>query len=169
MSTAAPALKITVADITLGADAAGTRIILEGGREVEIVPLSGGTFRLFLEDRVLTGYVVEHDYAAKTLTLSAGGHTFECKVQTRLDQVLAKFGIATGASTKVGDLKAPMPGLVQRILVTPGQAVEKGTPLLVLVAMKMENMIKAPAAGTVSKIAVAEGDKVEKGHVMLSF
>jgi biotin carboxyl carrier protein len=62
-----------------------------------------------------------------------------------------------------------MPGQVLRILVEPGQVVEKGTPLLVLVAMKMENMIKAQGPATVTKILVAENDNVEKGHVLIAF
>ena len=56
-----------------------------------------------------------------------------------------------------------MPGKVLQVLVEPGHTVEEGQPLLVLEAMKMENVIKATAAGTVSEVPVNEGDAVEKG------
>jgi len=168
--TKAPmSFKITLANTIVEATAKGTKITLDAGAEVEIVPLPGGSFRLFLPDGVRTGYVVEHDRAQKTLTLSVGGFLFVALVQDRLDLMLAQFGLKDGGQAKAADLKAPMPGLVQRILVQPGQSVEKGTPLLVLVAMKMENMIKATAPGTVTKILVKEGDAVEKGHVLVGF
>jgi biotin carboxyl carrier protein len=161
--------KATISDITLGAEAQGATILLEGGRTAQIVPMPGGTYRVFIDDRVLTAYALHHDVRQKTLTLSAGGFQFEVQLKDRLDQVLDTFGLGASKAAKVADLKAPMPGLVQRVLVQPGQAVEKGTPLLVLVAMKMENMIKATGPGTVAKINVKEGDAVEKGHVLIGF
>jgi biotin carboxyl carrier protein len=161
--------KVTLSDISLQAEAEGRTVMLEGGRTAEIAPMPGGSYRIFLQDRVLTGFVVDHDVHQKTLTLSTGGFHFEVRLQDRLDQVLEKFGLGASKAAKVADLKAPMPGLVHRVLVQPGQLVEKGTPLLVLVAMKMENMIKATGPGTISRILVKEGDAVEKGHVLIGF
>ena len=161
--------RVTVSGVTVSATAHGQTVTLEGGRQIQIVPMDGGSYRIFLDDQVLTGYAIGHDAAAKTVTIAAGGFTFEVRLQNRLDQVLEKFGLGGSATAKAADLKAPMPGLVHRVLVQPGQAVDKGTPLLVLVAMKMENMIKAQAPGTVAKVLVKEGDKVEKGTVLIGF
>jgi biotin carboxyl carrier protein len=58
-------------------------------------------------------------------------------------------------------IKSQMPGRVIRLLVEEGEMVEKGSPLLVLEAMKMENEIKAPRGGEVKRIAVCEGDLIE--------
>jgi len=66
-----------------------------------------------------------------------------------------------------GEVKAPMPGLVLRVLVVPGQRVETGAGLAVLEAMKMENQIKAPAAGVVEAVRVVAGTAVEKGQVLV--
>ena len=66
-------------------------------------------------------------------------------------------------------LRAPMPGLVLRILAEPGQEVAAGTGLVVLEAMKMENELKSPAAGTVGAIRVQPGQAVEKGQVLVEF
>ncbi len=66
-----------------------------------------------------------------------------------------------------GEIKAPMPGLVLRVLVEPGQRVEAGAGLVVLEAMKMENQIKAPAAGVVAAVRVEAGKAVEKGQVLV--
>lgn len=66
-----------------------------------------------------------------------------------------------------GEVKAPMPGLVLRVLVEPGQLVEAGAGLAVLEAMKMENQIKAPVAGVVESVRVEAGNAVEKGQVLV--
>ncbi len=66
-----------------------------------------------------------------------------------------------------GEVKAPMPGLVLRVLVEPGQRVEAGAGLAVLEAMKMENQIKAPVAGVVQAVRVEAGKAVEKGQVLI--
>ena len=64
---------------------------------------------------------------------------------------------------------APMPGMVLNVLAEAGQTVEKGDALLVLEAMKMENLIKATAGATVGSIEIAEGQAVEKGQLLIKF
>jgi biotin carboxyl carrier protein len=64
-------------------------------------------------------------------------------------------------------LRAPMPGLVVRVLVEPGQAVAVGAGLVVLEAMKMENELRAVAAGRVRSVAVRAGGTVEKGEILV--
>lgn len=70
-----------------------------------------------------------------------------------------------GAGTPV---KAPLPGVVTKILVAAGQAVKKGDTVLVLEAMKMENNITAENDGSVTGICVAAGDSVMEGTVLLT-
>ena len=70
-----------------------------------------------------------------------------------------------GAGTPV---KAPLPGVVTKILVAEGQAVKKGETVLVLEAMKMENNITAEADGAVTGICVAAGDSVMEGTTLLT-
>ena len=66
-----------------------------------------------------------------------------------------------------GGLVAPMPGKVLEVLVSQGDVVEAGTPLMVLEAMKMEHRIVAAADGTVSAVHYAAGDQVAQGAVLL--
>jgi 3-methylcrotonyl-CoA carboxylase alpha subunit len=66
-------------------------------------------------------------------------------------------------------LLAPMPGKVIALIAKPGAAVEKGAPLLVLEAMKMEHTISAPHAGTVKSFRFAAGDQVDEGAALVEF
>jgi 3-methylcrotonyl-CoA carboxylase alpha subunit len=68
-----------------------------------------------------------------------------------------------------GELAAPMPGKIVGVLVEPGRRVEKGTPLIVLEAMKMEHTITAPARGRVTAVHFAAGDQVVEGTELLAF
>jgi len=65
-----------------------------------------------------------------------------------------------------GRVKAPIPGTIARLLVSQGQLVETGQPLLVLEAMKMENQIRAPRAGIVGQLNVVVGQSVALNTVL---
>jgi len=67
----------------------------------------------------------------------------------------------------VGSLAAPMPGRVIKLMVAAGAKVEKGQPLLILEAMKMEHTITAPADGTVKEIHYAAGEQVLEGAELI--
>ncbi len=74
---------------------------------------------------------------------------------------------AADAEHGEGRLTAPMPGKVIAVLVEPGTIVEKGTPLIVMEAMKMEHTIGAPAAGKVAQVLFGVGDQVSDGAQLL--
>ena len=62
-----------------------------------------------------------------------------------------------------------MPGSVTKVMVSPGDVVEKGAPLMILTAMKMEHIIRAQMDGTIASVGFNEGDFVEDGKVLVSF
>ena len=77
--------------------------------------------------------------------------------------------VASAAGPGAGNpVKAPLPGVVTKVLVAAGQAVKKGDTVLVLEAMKMENNITAESDGSVTGICVAPGDSVMEGTVLLT-
>ncbi|WP_296235899.1 acetyl-CoA carboxylase biotin carboxylase subunit, partial [uncultured Pseudomonas sp.] len=82
---------------------------------------------------------------------------------TRFDPIAA----AEASHAQQGGLSAPMNGSIVRVLVEPGQAVEAGTALVVLEAMKMEHSIRAPEAGTVKALYCREGEMVSEGAVLV--
>lgn len=109
------------------------------------------------------------DREAKQCTLTINKQPVTLDVKDDFDRMLEKLGLSQAFANKVNDLKAPMPGLVLDIKVTAGQAVTKGTPLLVLEAMKMENILKSPVDGIVKSIAVEKGVAVEKNTTLIVF
>ncbi|HKQ58949.1 MAG TPA: biotin/lipoyl-containing protein, partial [Candidatus Eisenbacteria bacterium] len=68
-----------------------------------------------------------------------------------------------GSRAHGGGLESPMPGVVTRVMVKPGEEVSKGQPLLALEAMKMEHLIRAPYDGRIKSIAAAAGQMVNGG------
>jgi len=80
-----------------------------------------------------------------------------------------KFKLAGGSGGSLGDAVAPMPGVIEKVMVEEGSVVEAGDPLMIMIAMKMEYVIKAPKAGTVTKVNSKLGDFVAKGKVLVAF
>ena len=64
-------------------------------------------------------------------------------------------------------IKTQMPGRIVRILVSEGDTVSEGQPLIVVEAMKMENELKSPVDGTVAKLCVEEGDQVQARSTLI--
>ncbi len=102
-------------------------------------------------------------------SLEVGGDRWDAEVVDERTRHIRSLTAGVERPRGPVTLRAPMPGLVLRILAEPGQEVAAGTGLVVLEAMKMENELKSPAAGTVGAIRVQPGQAVEKGQVLVEF
>lgn len=102
-------------------------------------------------------------------TFRINGVRKEVRVMDERAQLLERMGMSVRAVVASGDIKAPMPGKVLQVLVNAGDKVEEGQALLVLEAMKMENVIKSTSEGTISDIPVSPGQAVEKGGLLVAF
>jgi pyruvate carboxylase subunit B len=96
-------------------------------------------------------------------TLVDRGEQVEVEVLDERTRHIRSLVGAGKAPSGGGAVKAPMPGLVVKVLVEAGATVAAGQGLVVLEAMKMENEIKAMAPGVVDSVAVKAGQAVEKG------
>jgi len=150
-------------------------------REVDVGALPGGAWQVSLDGVTITATATlgrDGTLTASlgprrlTSTVVASGDKRHVFVAGR-DHVLSHvdlLGIAGAEHDEEGaGLLAPMPGKVIALLATPGAAVDKGTPLLVLEAMKMEHTISAPRAGTVKGFRYAAGDQVSEGAELVEF
>ena len=130
---------------------AGTQFTLEieregerfraGSHEVTIVAASGNMAELHVDGRTI---IVPFLVQGTEVSFLFDGETYSAEV--------GQSGSRTRAHHRDHSMSAPMPGVVLKIFVSAGQQVEKGTPLLILEAMKMEHVLNAPAAGIVKAV-----------------
>jgi biotin carboxyl carrier protein len=127
------------------------------------------TFHILHNNKSYSAELVLLDKTTKTVKLKINGGIHTIELKDRYDLLLEKMGINGATAGKLNSVKAPMPGLIVKINVAVGDTVKPGDALLVLEAMKMENMIKASADAIVSLVKVKKGDSVEKGQVLIEF
>ncbi len=126
-----------------------------------------GYFHILHNNRSYRAEVLETDKHLKQFTIKVNGQEFDIQVEDKYDQLIKQMGFASLASQKVNQVKAPMPGLVVDVLVEKGQEVQKGSSLLILGAMKMDNVIKSPSDGVIKSIPISKGDAVDKNQILI--
>jgi biotin carboxyl carrier protein len=135
----------------------------------DLQQLAAGKFHLLQGQQSFQAEVIQADYQNKAFVIRLNGSLHYLQLQDRFDLLLEQMGISAANPHQVNEVKAPMPGLIVDIKVTPGQPVAPGDPILILEAMKMENIIKSPGAGVVKAIKVNLRDNVEKNQVLIQF
>jgi pyruvate carboxylase subunit B len=100
-------------------------------------------------------------------TLWVDGWRFDAEALDERARAIRELSAASAGAAGPAPLKAPMPGLIVRVTVQPGDTVQPGQGLVVMEAMKMENELKAAAAGRVKAVLVAPGTAVEKGALLV--
>lgn len=140
-----------------------------GGKNVgwDIVSLSGDKKNVIINNVNYNIEIESVDIQQKRVSLSVNGKSYSFKIREEIDIQLNSMGMLNHKQIKVDNIKAPMPGLVVKIMVEEGQEVEKGDAIIVLEAMKMENVIKAAGPGKVKKINVTNKEAVEKNAVLI--
>ncbi|WP_018127629.1 acetyl-CoA carboxylase biotin carboxyl carrier protein subunit [Balneola vulgaris] len=106
-------------------------------------------------------------YDGSDIEFSINGEWHTVSVKDEQELLLDKLGFKTGNAAAEGSLKAPMPGKILDILVSEGDEVTKGQPIVILEAMKMENELKAAVDGTIASIEVEVGQSLEKNSPIL--
>ncbi|WP_461450582.1 acyl-CoA carboxylase biotin carboxyl carrier protein subunit [Mucilaginibacter sp.] len=146
-------------------------VLLINGEPVaaDIKPLNGSAYHIIHNLKSYNAEVVSFNPAMKTAEIKVNNNLYTISVKDQYDTLLEKLGLNNLNSVKISEVKAPMPGLVLKVFVAEGGEVKKGDNLLILEAMKMENIIKAAADVTVKTVKIKTGDKVEKGQVLLMF
>jgi len=107
--------------------------------------------------------------AAGQYTIGLSGFRFDVEVLDERARSIRQLAGSAVRRTGPASVAAPMPGLVVRVLVQPGDRVSAGQGVVVIEAMKMENELRSSTAGVVRAVAVAPGSAVEKGAVLVEF
>lgn len=134
-----------------------------GSESASVDLLGNDHYVLRMGERVLDGFVtpVEDGYL-----VVFQGRTYEVAIEDDRARALAQFGNPKHRAAS-GTIKAPMPGLVKAVHVAVGDEVKRGTSLVILEAMKMENDLTAPGPGVVKEINVEPGAKVDQGQALV--
>jgi biotin carboxyl carrier protein len=145
--------------------------VLLDGVEVPaaVVQVPGSPIQMLrLGDTVheLIAHPAEHRGA---FTISLDDQRLEVEALDERARAVRSLRAAAGGGVGAEPVRAPMPGLVTRILVSLGEEVKAGARLVVMEAMKMENELRAKADGRVRSIAVAPGTAVEKGALLVEW
>lgn len=137
--------------------------------EWDLVEFRENTFHVIKDNKGYNAMLVSFNAEEKTMVLNVNGNDYEIAIKDKNDLLLQQLGINVKSSSVIQSIKAPMPGLIINITANAGDEVKKGDTLLILEAMKMENVIKSPRDGKVKKVNVQLKQAVEKNQVMLEF
>lgn len=136
---------------------------------LDIITLGSDYFHVLYKNRSYRAEVVKADKVAKTFTIKINGTSYTVEVKNKFDLLLEQLGMKDSLTAKVNYIKAPMPGLIIDLRVKEGDIVKQNDPLLILEAMKMENVIKSPGDGVVKAVKVQRGNSVEKNQILIEF
>lgn len=137
--------------------------------EIDIKMINATSFHVIHGNKSYLVRLANFDPNQKKIHLQVNGKTYRIDYKDENDLLLEKMGIDLIEEKGDTELKAPMPGLITEIKVREGQKIKEGDALIILKAMKMENILKSTHDGIVIKILVEENQKVEKNTTMIQF
>jgi len=147
--------RVTIDDQPVG----DTELLAAGGTDIHHLLVGGRSHTLVARPTGARGGWELHLDGAKHVALVVDE-------RTRAIRSLAPAAASVAAHRPV---RAPMPGLIVRVEVKPGQLVRQGDGVVIMEAMKMENELRADTDGVVAKVLVKPGQPVEKGAVLIEF
>ncbi len=124
-------------------------------------------FHILYREQSYQAIILELNPFQKTVVVLVNGNKYAIQIADEYDQLVEKMGLSKDTAQQIKDIKAPMPGLILSTKVKVGQTVVKGDALLILEAMKMENVLKATGDGIIKSILTQKGDAVDKGQVLI--
>jgi pyruvate carboxylase subunit B len=133
----------------------------------QVMPVDGTPVRTVMIGDEVHRVVARRGASAGLYTLGLDGHRFEVEALDERTRAIRDLSGAAAGPSGPAPLLAPMPGLVVRVNVAVGDAVQAGQGLVVMEAMKMENELRTTAAGRVRAIHASPGSVVEKGALLM--
>jgi biotin carboxyl carrier protein len=166
----APAVEYTVelagrsVVVTLSAD----RVLLDGiETPATLVPVPNSPIQMLRIGDTVRELVSHRADTRGSYVISVAGERIAVEALDERARAVRSLRAASGAPAGPEPLRAPMPGMVSRVLVAPGDVVKAGASLIVMEAMKMENELRAKSDARVRSVAVQPGTAVEKGTLLV--
>lgn len=133
------------------------------------VQTAPGLYHLLRDHQPFRIEVIRAEPGRKRFAIRVNGRAYEVLLADDLDQQIDRMGFRLHSVQSVSRIEAPMPGLILAVHVSAGDPVREGDPLLILEAMKMENVILSPRDGVIRSVAVQQGAAVDKKSLLVEF
>lgn len=137
--------------------------------EIDAIKISDTVSHVLFKSKSYHTEITNSHFLNKSYQVKVNNNTYNVNIFNDLDALIKDMGFTIGASKNFDFIKAPMPGLILEINVKIGQEVQENDTILILEAMKMENVLTAPHQGIIKSIAVKKGDAVDKNAVLIEF
>ena len=135
----------------------------------DALQISDSEFHVLQHNKSYKAEIQYADFKNKNYTVKINNSTYNINIFNDLDLLIKDMGFSNDSTQHVNSIKAPMPGLILEINVKIGQDIKENDTLLILEAMKMENIILAPRDGIIKSIYANKGDAVEKNQLIIEF
>lgn len=143
----------------------GRLYVMDKPLQVSMVELSPDVYSLLICGQ---SYLV-HVKHGQNPSLTINGKTIASQIVSDRSELIQLYGGHTGAKETAKELRAPMPGLITKVLVQAGDTVAKGQGMVVLEAMKMENELLAPCSGRILQVHVKQTESVVPDALLIEF
>ncbi len=149
-------------EVSLSAD--GVAVVNGRSMQCDISEVAPNTYSLILGDE---SYKIIVRWNGREHEVSINGVQMSGVVYSERQMLLSRYAQTRSSDSRRSEIRAPMPALVVRVEVSPGDQVSAGQGLIVLEAMKMENELRASHSGKVKEISVGKGTAVEKDQLLM--
>jgi len=141
-------------------------VSLEDVAKIDVIEIDK-SYHIIHNNKSLEAHAFTDHSHPKTGSVSIGHNQYDYEIMDKVDQQVDAMGLNVKEEDILTDVKAPMPGLIIDIMVQVGDNITAGDSLLILEAMKMENVLKASGDGVVKSINYNKSESVEKGAVLI--
>ncbi len=163
-------IEASVETYNVSIDRNGELLIINGQQQDIIFQRrKNGLYEAEYRHRLYKLFVHKIDHDKKLVEISINGKKVWVELKDNADRLIERLGLKAAMTKRVEEVRAPMPGLIHSVLVSVEQEITEGQPLVILEAMKMENVIKSPVDAVVSQVLVENHDSVEKNALLLTF
>ncbi len=163
-------MKVLSGDKEFQIECEGNAVIRDGKSQPwDIIQVKNGIFHVLMNGKSYSAEVLKTEPAEKLFVIRVNGNKYTISLKDKYDELLHSLGMDNLAGAGMKEMKAPMPGLVLDIRVKEGQEIKKGDGIVVLEAMKMENVLKAQGDAVVKKVLIKKGMTVDKNQVLITF
>jgi biotin carboxyl carrier protein len=136
---------------------------------IDAIKTASNNYHILQDNTSIKAAIIRSDFNKRLYTVKVNTNVYEVNINNALDRQIETLGFEIGTSKLIDEIKAPMPGLILEISVFEGQEVKENDALLILEAMKMENVINSPRDGIIKSIRVQQGKTVDKNALLIEF